>query len=250
MARAVNCPTPGIVISRRQAAEALVIRLMSVSIAATAVMTAVRAAIRPRMAADRPAIPSLASESVVDEGGGERAREPDPEHNRQASDLKYLLVLDDAAFGGATLVEPKVISPTDPAARYTASANSVAGYAYSDNYLIDLKHAVIMDVEATTTIRQAEVGAAKTMLDRTAERFEVAPSRLVADAGYGSAEMVGWLVDERGIEPHVKLMDKSERTDGTFSRSDFAFNPEGNLYVCPAGKELKKYIAHSPTATG
>jgi hypothetical protein len=49
------------------------------------------------------------------------------------------------------------------------------------------------------------------MIDRTAEQFDVTPSRLVADAGYGSAEMVGWLVDERGIEPHVKLMDKSER---------------------------------------
>ena len=85
---------------------------------------------------------------------------------------EYLSVLDDAAFGGATPVEPKAISPTDPAARYTASANSVAGYAYSDNYLIDLKHAVIMDVEATTAIRQAEVGAAKTMLDRTAEQFD------------------------------------------------------------------------------
>ena len=84
-----------------------------------------------------------------------------------------------------------------------------------------------MDVEATTAIRQAEVGATKTMLDRTAEQFEVAPSRLVADAGYGSAEMLGWLVDERGIEPHVKLMDKSERTDGALSRSDFAFDPEG-----------------------
>jgi Transposase DDE domain len=91
-------------------------------------------------------------------------------------------------------------------------------YACSDNYLIDLKHAVIMDVEATTAIRQAEVGAAKAMLDRTAEQFDLAPSRLVADAGYGSAEMIGWLVDERGIEPHVKLMDKSERTDGAFSR--------------------------------
>ena len=79
---------------------------------------------------------------------------------------EYLSVLDDAAFSGATPVEPKVISPTDPAARYTASANSVAGYAYSNNYLIDLKHAVIMDVEATTTVRQAEVGAAKTMLPK------------------------------------------------------------------------------------
>jgi hypothetical protein len=113
----------------------------------------------------------------------------DPTSNRAVAE--YLSVLDDAAFGGATPVEPKVISPTDPAARYTASANSLAGYAYSDNYLIDLKHAVIMDVEATTTIRQAEVGAAKTMLDRTAEQFGVTPSRLAADGGYGSAEMVG-----------------------------------------------------------
>src|SRR6201999_1973999 len=142
---------------------------------------------------------------------------------------EYLSVLDDAAFSGATPVEPKVISPTDPAARYTASANSVAGCAYSDNYLIDLKHAVIVDVEATTTIRQAEVGAAKTMLDRTAEQFDLAPSRLVADAGYGSAEMIGWLVDERGIEPNMNLIDKSERSYGNFSRREFAFDPAGKL---------------------
>ena len=121
----------------------------------------------------------------------------DPTSSRAVAE--YLSVLDDAAFGGATPVEPKAISPTDPAARYTAAADKPAVYTYSDNYLIDLKHAVIMDVEATTAIRQAEVGAAKAMLDRTAEQFEVAPSRLVADAGYGSAEMVGWLVDERGI---------------------------------------------------
>ena len=58
-----------------------------------------------------------------------------------------------------------------------------------------------MDVRATTAIRQAEVSAAKTMLDRTAEQFDLTPLRLVGDGGYGSAEMVGWLVDERGIEP-------------------------------------------------
>ncbi|HKN27196.1 MAG TPA: IS1182 family transposase [Roseiarcus sp.] len=171
--------------------------------------------------------------------GVAKVEDLDPASSRAVAE--YLTVLDDAAFGGATPTEPKAISPTDPAARYTAAANSAAVYAYSDNYLIDLKHAVILDVEATTAIRQAEVGAAKTMLDRTAEQFALAPSRLVADAGYGSAEMLGWLVDERGIEPHVKVFDKSERSDGTFSRSDFAFDPERNLYVCPAGKELKKY---------
>ena len=109
---------------------------------------------------------------------------------RPRSDLKprgraeYLSVLDDAAFGGATPVEPKAISADrSSGSSYTAAADTPAFYAYSDNYLIDLKHAVIMDVEATTAIRQAEVGAAKTMLDRTAEQFEVAPSRLVVDAG-------------------------------------------------------------------
>jgi hypothetical protein len=59
-ASAVSWPTPGIVISRRQAAEALVMRVMSVSIAATALMTAVRAPISPRMAAERPATSSRA----------------------------------------------------------------------------------------------------------------------------------------------------------------------------------------------
>src|SRR5499427_1680051 len=171
--------------------------------------------------------------------GVAKVEDLDPTSSRAVAE--YLSVLDDAAFGGATPVEPKSISPTDPAARYTAAADTPAVYAYSDNYLVDLKNAVIMDVEATTAVRQAEVGAAKTTLDRTAERLDVTPSRLVADAGYGSAEMVGWLVDERGIEPHVKLMDKSERMDGTFSRSDFAYDPEGNFYVCPGGKELKKH---------
>src|SRR5271168_441117 len=171
--------------------------------------------------------------------GVAKVEDLDPTSSRAVAE--YLSVLDDAAFGGASPSEPKAISPVDPAARYTAAANSAAVYAYSDNYLVDLKHAVIMDVEATTAIRQAEVGAAKTMLDRTAEQFDVAPSRLVADAGYGSAEMLGWLVEERGIEPHVKVFDKSERTDRTFSRSDFAFDAERDLYVCPGGQELKRY---------
>ena len=93
-----------------------------------------------------------------------------------------------------------------------------------------------MDVEATTAIRQAEVGAAKTMLDRTAEQFDIHPSRLVADAGYGSDEMLGWLLDERGIEPHVKVFDHSERKDGTFSRSDFAYDAKPILMCARAGR--------------
>jgi hypothetical protein len=162
-----------------------------------------------------------------------------PTSNRAVSE--YLAVLDDAAFGAATPIEPMILSPTDPAARWTAAAGGPAVFTYADNYLIDLKHAVIMDVEATTAVRQAEVGAARTMIDRTAQRHDVTPDRLAADTAYGSAEMLAWLVDERGIEPHIPVFDKSERSDGTFSRDDFTYDEEADVYVCPAGKELRKY---------
>jgi hypothetical protein len=66
---------------------------------------------------------------------------------------EYLEVLDDAAFGGSTPVRPKRINLTDPAARWTAATREAALYSYSTNYLIDLDHAVIVDVEATTSVR-------------------------------------------------------------------------------------------------
>ncbi len=47
------------------------------------------------------------------------------------------------------------------------------------------------------------MGAAKTVINRTAERLGVEPARLAADTGYGAAEMLNWLVAERGIEPHT-----------------------------------------------
>jgi hypothetical protein len=145
----------------------------------------------------------------------------DPEANRAVAE--YFAALDDAAFGGATPVEPKFISPIDPAARWTASWGGPAVYAYCTNYLIDVEHAVIVDVEASTAVRQAEVTAAKTMIERTHDRFDLWPERLIADTGYGSAEMLNWLVNDRGIEPHIPVFDKSKRTDDTFSRDDFVY---------------------------
>jgi hypothetical protein len=61
------------------------------------------------------------------------------------------------------------------------------------------------------------------------------------DTGYGSAEMLNWLVHERGIEPHIPVFDKSKRTDGTFSREDFTYDHASDTYRCPAGKILQHY---------
>jgi hypothetical protein len=110
--------------------------------------------------------------------------------------------------------------------------------AHADNYLIDLKAAIFVDVEATRAIRQAEVGAARRMIERTEDCLGLCPERLAADSAYGSAEMLGWLVNERAIESHIPVFDKSARDDGTFSRGDFDYNEEADFYVCPAGKAL------------
>ncbi|UIN35070.1 transposase [Methylobacterium oryzae] len=153
---------------------------------------------------------------------------------------EYLAVLDDAAFGAATPVVPKLVSPADPAARWTGADGGLAYFAYAANYLIDLDHAVIVDVEPTTAIRQAEVTAAKRMIVRSRERFDLYPARLAGDSGYGSAAMLGWLVHEQGIEPHIPVFDKSERRDGTFSQSAFTYDPGTDAYTCPAGKHLRQ----------
>jgi transposase len=155
---------------------------------------------------------------------------------------EYLAVLDDAAFGAATEVTPKFLSPADPAARYTSAHGGQAQFCYATNYLIDVKHAVIVDVEASTAVRQAEVTAAKRMIERTADDLGIWPRKLIGDTGYGSAEMLAWLVHERGIEPHVPVFDKSRRQDGTFSRSDFSFDHKEDAYTCPAGKLLKRRL--------
>lgn len=118
---------------------------------------------------------------------------------------------------------------------------------YATNYLIDLDHAVIVDFEASRAIRQAEVGSARTMLDRTQERFGLWPARLAADSAHGSVENLAWLVHERGIEPHIPVFDKSQRSDGTFSRSDFAYDHAQDLYTCPeGGSPISPALRHQP----
>jgi hypothetical protein len=74
--------------------------------------------------------------------------------------------------------------------------------------------------------------------DRTAEQFDITPGHRWRLRLGRDGQVAG---GRARIEPHVKLMDKSQRMDGNFSRSDFAYDTDCNLYVCPGGKELRKY---------
>jgi hypothetical protein len=64
-------------------------------------------------------------------------------------------------------------------------------FGYSINYLIDVKAAVIVDVEPTAPVRTAEVDNARRMIDRTESHFGLKPERLIGDSAYGSAGILG-----------------------------------------------------------
>jgi hypothetical protein len=75
--------------------------------------------------------------------------------------------------------------------------------------------------------------------------------------------MLNWLVEEKRITPHIPVIDKSKREDGTFSREDFRYDEATDTYVCPMswyqrwqgsrGSPLRKFadfcntICHEPT---
>jgi transposase len=132
---------------------------------------------------------------------------------------------------------PKEVSLTDPQATWIARPGVDPFFAYDANYLIDNKVGIIIDAEGTRANRVVEISVTRTMVERVAQRFGLQPRRLAGDTVYGAVGLLKWLVDRR-ITPHIPVWDKSARPDGTFSRADFVFDRERNVYVCPGGAEL------------
>lgn len=146
---------------------------------------------------------------------------------------EYLAALDESR------APPKSVSLTDPQASWTCAPGGPAFFAYSTNYLIDVEHGVIVGVDATPANRLQEVESTKRMIDRAEADFALKPKRLIGDMAYGNAPTLAWLVDEKGIEPHVPVWDKTQRTDGTLASSDFVWDEVADEYRCPQGQPLR-----------
>ena len=101
----------------------------------------------------------------------------------------------------------------DPCSAWTAKANKRVQFGYGLNYLIDIKYAVIVDVEATPARTYDEVAATKTMIKRTEERLGLKPERLAADTAYGTGKFLDWVIGT-GITPHIPVWDMSKRGRG------------------------------------
>ena len=139
--------------------------------------------------------------------------------------------------GGSRRKPPKEVSLTDPQATWVARPGVDPFFAYDANYLIDNKVGIIVDAEGTRANRTVEITITETMIERAKRRFDLRPQRLAGDSVYGAVRLLKWLVD-RKITPHIPVWDKSARHDGTFSRADFVFDRQRNIYICPGGAEL------------
>lgn len=157
----------------------------------------------------------------------------DPD-TRSRAVREYLEALD----ASATPEARKSVSVSDPQSQWTAATGGPAFFSYSTNYMIDVEHGVILDVEATPSNRIAEVDSTKTMIERIEGRHGVGPRKLMADTAYGNARMLAWLVDDKGIEPHIPVWEKAKRTDGAIPNSEFEWDGDANEYRCPQGHAL------------
>ena len=132
---------------------------------------------------------------------------------------------------------PNEVSLTDPPAAWVARKGVDPFFAYDANYLIDNKLGIFVDAEGTRANRSDEIAVAETMIARVEHRFGLAPQRLAGDTAHGAARLLKWLWD-RGIAPHVPVWDKSKQTGGRFTKEDFVFDRDRNVYICPAGAAL------------
>ncbi len=156
---------------------------------------------------------------------------------------EYLNTLDQEApdenKGSKRAKPPKVISLTDPQATWATKKQKVRPiFVYDANYLIDNKLGVIVDAEGTRANRIDENRVCVSMVERVIKRFGLKPKRLAADTAYGSGKTLKALLDYN-IDPHIPVWDKSNRTDGTFSRGDFTYDADRDVYTCPRGNTLK-----------
>jgi hypothetical protein len=105
---------------------------------------------------------------------------------------------------------------------------------------VDVHAGVIVDVEATSAHRTEETEATKTMIDRVEKRFGIKPAHLIGDTAYGTGAMLGWLVNERQIDPHIPVWSRADSEAGIVPSTDFNWNEQADEYRCPQGHPLRR----------
>lgn len=139
----------------------------------------------------------------------------------------------------------QLVSTTDPDAPCVSKGpqSGTARPRYKHHRMIDDRHGVITAV-ATTPGDVAEPAQVEPLLAQHESNTGAEVGALVADRGYGTVAAYCDLV-EQGIRPHMSPMQPAgHKSEGLFTKDDFDYDAQADVYVCPAGQPLKPKRTH------
>ncbi|MEO9969184.1 MAG: IS1182 family transposase [Hyphomonadaceae bacterium] len=138
---------------------------------------------------------------------------------------RYLQSLDAADAQEGTLAKAMATS---------LRASGMVGYNVQT--AVDTEHHLIVAHEVTTHV--TDRGLLSSMAKQAKSAMGVEAIDAFADRGYFS----GWEIlacEENGITPYVpKPHTSGAKAAGRFGKNDFTYEPDENIYRCPAGEEL------------
>ena len=150
--------------------------------------------------------------------------------------------LDDKIDQKSALINKKHISTTDPDASVTRYGNSRPRLRYKTHRVVDEKNEIITATKVTPG--SVDDGAAlKDMIDIHQQNIGTKPETIVADTKYGTIDNYLHYHDE-GIKTHIPSVEESHRgygrKKGIFTKEEFSYNPDTDIFVCPAGEILTR----------
>ncbi len=139
--------------------------------------------------------------------------------------------------------EDQQISLTDPDARSMATSGRGSGtVGYNVQTAVDIEHHLIVTHEVTNVGHdRAQLSP---MAKQTKATLEVDELDVVADRGYFSSEEI-LACDRAGITVTLpKQMTSGGKSKGRFVKADFRYLADEDVYICPAGEQLKYYFTN------
>lgn len=140
------------------------------------------------------------------------------------------------------IANKKYISTTDPDASVTRRGKGSSKLQYQIHRGVDSKNEVITATEVTTG-EANEAHRMQSLIDKHQENTGETVDTVVADSKYGTIE--NYLsCNDRGVKPHFNSLEQTQKGTGKnkniFSKEEFTYNPENDVYTCPAGRILKR----------
>jgi transposase len=139
--------------------------------------------------------------------------------------------------------EDQQVSLTDPDARSMATSGRGSGtVGYNVQTAVDTKHHLIVTHEVVNVGHdRAQLSP---MAKQTKATLEVDELDVVADRGYFSSEEI-LACDQAGITVTLpKPMTSGNKAKGRFVKADFRYLADEDVYICPAGEQLKYYFTN------